>query len=136
MQKVMLVDDDEVANLINARLLIRSGYTDRVVQVTKAAEGLEQLRNTQRVEDLPKIIFLDVNMPEMNGWAFLDEFRKLPERFKREIRVFMLSSSQLDRDVVKSKGYKEVEEYLFKPLTEEKIEAIFTHDPKDELLPV
>jgi CheY-like chemotaxis protein len=117
---VFLIDDDSVSNFINTKI-IQLCFPFTVVAFTSAMEALRELKQyqTSGSDSIPDLIFLDINMPGMDGWEFLDEFQKLPDFLLEKCHVTMLTSS-LDRDdIEKSKKYKCVVGFISKPLTVE-----------------
>lgn len=72
--------------------------------------------NKDNSELLPDVIFLDINMPIMNGWQFLDEFKKMQNSIDKNITIYLVSSSFDDRDISRSKDYAEVTDYIIKPV--------------------
>jgi CheY-like chemotaxis protein len=120
--RIVLVDDDQLNNLINSRIITKfSDYT--VESFTSAREALKIL-GVREAADFPVAIFLDINMPVMDGWEFLDEFQKLPESLTQSCAVIMLTSSIDIQDIEKSKLYKNVREFMSKPLTVESLNAL------------
>jgi CheY-like chemotaxis protein len=119
---IWLVDDDRVTNFVNERLLVKEGVLT-VMAFTKASEALEQLSKliSSAPDHLPEVIFLDINMPIMDGWEFLDEFQSLDSDALKQCRVYMLTSSIDQEDQQKSSSYKSVCGFISKPLTPEKI---------------
>jgi CheY-like chemotaxis protein len=114
-RKIVLIDDDKLNNLINARIITK--FTDYAVEsFTSGAEGLKYLHACDAVS-FPDIIFLDINMPVMDGWEFLEEFQRMSEDLTQSCSVFMLTSSIDINDIEKSKLYKSVREFMSKPLT-------------------
>jgi CheY-like chemotaxis protein len=121
-KRIVLVDDDQLNNLINTRIITKfSDYT--VDSFTNAREALKYL-STSEPQDFPAIIFLDINMPVMDGWEFLEEFQKIPEPLTQNCAVIMLTSSIDIYDIEKSKLYKNVREFMSKPLTIESLTTI------------
>lgn len=117
---IFLIDDDSVSNFINTKI-IQGHFPFAVVAFTNAMEVLQELKRYQAPgsDSIPDLIFLDINMPIMDGWEFLDEFVKLPDFILEKCSVTMLTSS-LDRDdIEKSKKYKSVVGFISKPLTVE-----------------
>lgn len=121
-KKILLVDDDQLNNLINTRIITKfSDYT--VDAFTSGREGLKYLHACEP-ELFPEIIFLDINMPVMDGWEFLEEYEKFPQHLTQNTAVIMLTSSIDITDIEKSKQYRSVKEFMSKPLTLESLRLI------------
>lgn len=122
---VLLIDDDEATNFLNEMTIEEADCAQNVVAVQGGQEALAYLQAKQGdIYPQPDLIFLDINMPAMNGWEFLDEYRKLDKAMRGRIIVVMLTTSINPDDEEKSKTYEEVEDYLSKPLTREKLMEI------------
>ncbi|MBL7858440.1 MAG: response regulator [Cyclobacteriaceae bacterium] len=119
---VMLIDDDAITNFINTKV-IKLNFSFDVHDYVNAQLALEQLMQWCQSfpEKLPFIIFLDINMPVMDGWEFLEEFQKLPSIAQQKSRIFMLTSSIDGEDIEKAKTYPVVSEFISKPLTPDKL---------------
>ena len=125
----MLIDDNEIDNLINQKMIEATGIAENIYTHTGAKSAIEFLKNLEKLENLssevlPEIIFLDIDMPLMDGFQFLDEFDKLKEQTQNKCKVIILTSSINPQDLNKSKTYTNVKSYLNKPLTQESIENI------------
>jgi CheY-like chemotaxis protein len=125
-KNVMLIDDNEIDNLINQKMIEASGITNNVYIHTGAKSAIEFLKNLEKLaelanEVLPDIIFLDIDMPLMDGFQFLDEFEKLSAKTKDKCKIVMLTSSINPQDLDKSKNYIYVRRYLNKPLSHENL---------------
>jgi CheY-like chemotaxis protein len=122
---VMLIDDNEIDNLINQKMVEAASITQHIYIHTGARSAIEFLRNIEKLEIadqvLPDIIFLDIDMPLMDGFQFLDEFEKLMTTTKQKCKIVMLTSSINPQDVNRSKKYNSVKLYLNKPLTHESL---------------
>jgi CheY-like chemotaxis protein len=86
--------------------------------------GNEAIIYFEATSDLPDILLLDIEMPEMDGWEFLDEFCKLEKRINKESTVYIASSSIAIEDKLKAKEYKCVKEFLSKPINLDKLQKI------------
>jgi len=117
---IILIDDDEINNFINRKLLTRYDPELDISEFIVAREALAHLKNGTR--HLPDIILLDINMPEMNGWEFIMEFSKL----NLSSKVVMLTSSIDERDEEKALTFPEIKGYFTKPLDNDKIQEILT----------
>ena len=108
-KRVLLIDDDEATNFLNKVILTRSKRADEVITFQKAAEALDYL--TQSSEDqIPELIFLDINMPLMDGWEFIKNYRQL-ECDKKSSIIVMLTSSINPDDKAKSADFQEINDY-------------------------
>lgn len=118
-RKVYLIDDDEINNFICTNILKKIEFSDDVVAFESGTEALQALKDAAERGDedqIPTVIFLDINMPIMNGWDFLEEYKRIKHLIKQPISLFMLSSSIYQADVERSKQYEEVVDFVTKPL--------------------
>lgn len=128
MGKGIFVIDDYSINLFIAQMVIEDhGFFDKVTTFSQAEEALAFLVNHQHEQDkLPEVILLDLNMPVMNGWQFLDKFEEQLPHLIKHITIYILSSSLDSRDVEKSEQYISVTKFLSKPLCPEILQTIMT----------
>ncbi|MEY4660050.1 MAG: hypothetical protein RLZZ42_2 [Bacteroidota bacterium] len=117
MQQCYLIDDEPIFNLISSKIISRSGWKGEVRVFISAKSALEEIRQhiTQQGV-IPDFIFLDIRMPEMDGFQFLDELKNLPKDPLKYLNVFMLTSSLDQKDIVRSREYPMVKGFLSKPL--------------------
>ena len=116
---IYIVEDDRANNFLCKMTLEEVGIT-HTRSFLSAELALNDLKEcSQKNETLPSIILLDINMPAMDGWGFLNEYRKLPAEVRGSISVLLFSTSDHPRDIEKAKIYPEVLDFLAKPLSEE-----------------
>jgi CheY-like chemotaxis protein len=120
---ILLVDDDPTTNYLNRKLLHRLAVSDQVQMASNGHEALAMLTASCTTPDAPAcpaLILLDVNMPVMNGFEFLDAYRQLPLAQQHAVVIIMLTTSLHPRDVQRA-GTLPVAGFLTKPLTAEKV---------------
>jgi CheY-like chemotaxis protein len=122
---VMLVDDNETDNFISKRIIEITKFARRVEVKNSGKSALDYLKENQSsAEDLPNIIFLDINMPIVDGFVFLYEFEKFSEVVRNKCKVIILSSSDNKRDIDKIVNNNHVIKFITKPLTEVALDEI------------
>ena len=122
---VMLVDDNDTDNFISKRIIEITKFADRVEVKNSGKSALDYLReNQEKPEDLPNLIFLDINMPIVDGFVFLYEFEKFNDVIKDKCKVIILSSSDNKRDIDKIVNNNHVIKFITKPLTETALEEV------------
>lgn len=117
----MLVDDDKNTNFFNRIMLTKFGVANNIISFQSAEQALEYLRLGIEKIDL---IFLDINMPIMNGWDFLEEYEQLDQEAKASILVIMLTASANPEDAIRARQFKSVIKYINKPLDKQTIQEI------------
>jgi len=121
MKKVLLVDDDSICNFLSARILHRLGFMNDIDTALNGKEALQLFNDyLQNSIPLPDVVLLDLNMPIMDGFAFLEAFQKLPLEHKDKIKIIIVTSSNNEQDFQRAKALG-VHQYLTKPLEEERL---------------
>ncbi len=118
---ILFIDDDEPTNFLNKITIEQSGYTDRVEIFQSGQEALDYLSGPFPSPDL---IFLDINMPCMDGWEFLERYKALHRADKAEIVLVMLTTSLNPDDEIKTRDMEEVAGFENKPLLESRLEGL------------
>lgn len=120
---VLLIDDRHDHNYLNEIIISDTGLFGKVHAVSSGQEALDHLvatnANPTEEKPFPDIIFLDINMPIMNGWDFLDEFGKIISKLNSVPKVYMLSTSSYHKDIVRSEEYGVVSGFITKPLDDQ-----------------
>ncbi len=124
-KKVMLVDDNEIDNIINEKIIEANGFAGSILVYQTGQDALDYLNvHQQDEESLPEIVFLDINMPIMDGFQFLEEFEKFSDLVRSKCKIIMLSSSISPKDIDRAASSKYVKKYLNKPLNARYLDAI------------
>ncbi len=122
---VMLVDDNDTDNFISKRIIEITQFSNAVEVKNSGKKALDYLRdNENNLEALPDLIFLDINMPIVDGFVFLYEFEKFGDNIKNKCKVIILSSSDNKRDIDKIVNNDHVIKFITKPLTESALDEI------------
>lgn len=122
---IMLIEDSNIDNFINAKVLELTHFAEKVITKLSAMSALSYFENNVDSEsDVPDVIFLDIRMPEMDGFQFLEAFENLPEFIRNKPKIIMLSSSIDTLDQSRALHNKLVHSYISKPLTKDNLLSI------------
>ena len=121
----LLIDDNYIDNFVTSKILESGNYAENIVILQSPEDAIESLR-TGIVK--PDIIFLDVRMPNMSGFEFLEVYDEIDIENKKDIKIFMLSSSLDPTDIKKALVNKYVTQFISKPVTHKALEDLFSHD--------
>jgi CheY-like chemotaxis protein len=122
---VMLVDDNDTDNFISQKIIELNGFADRVIAKNSGKSALEYLEaNENDSSALPEVIFLDINMPIVDGFVFLFEFERFNDELKKKCKIAILSSSDNKRDIERIVDNDYVVKYITKPLTQDALVEI------------
>jgi CheY-like chemotaxis protein len=123
--RVCLIDDDHIFVYGAKRLMREINFAEELSVFQNGQDAMDYFEsNSQHTEHLPSIIFLDLNMPVMNGWEFLDAFLNIPGISSREISIYIMSSSVDPRDLERIQAHPYIKNYILKPLTSEDLEGL------------
>lgn len=118
MVKIVLIDDDPISTFVTEKLISKN--IKEPCEIYKFENATDALKDIYTIN--PNYLFLDLNMPEMTGWEFLEEFHPVD---KENPEIYILSSSIDERDINKARDYSMVKRYLSKPLIKKYIKSIF-----------
>lgn len=122
LQCILLVEDDETVNFYNKFLLEDLGITEKIVIRNNGSEAIDYLKTAGTSgAPFPDLIFLDINMPVMNGFEFIEEYEGLPETFRANALVIMLTTSLHPKDIERANSYNSISDYVYKPLLGDKV---------------
>lgn len=116
---IMLIDDDFATNLFHKIVIEEAGCTEKIIEKTGGKEALEYLNNPEN--QMPDLILLDINMPGMNGWEFLEEYKSQFYAKHEERIILMLSTSSAPEDIEKATINPLVKGFCTKPLVKENL---------------
>lgn len=119
----LLIDDNYIDNFVTRRILEGGNFAEEVIVSQSAADAIDSLRDGSVK---PDVIFLDIRMPVMGGFEFLQEYDKLEIDGKKTIKIFMLSSSLDPTDLKKSSNNKYITQFIHKPITQKILDDICT----------
>jgi CheY-like chemotaxis protein len=124
LNSIMIIDDNKFDNLYHERVIINNNFTKNVILKESGKDALSFLKNTNNI--IPEIIFLDINMPTMNGWEFLSEYKKLDDKLKSKIIIIMQSNPEevIDDYIELIKFSSTIVEFKTKPLNKEILDEI------------
>ena len=121
---VCIIDDDSIYVYIVKRLMDECNFCDSIIEFENGKEGIEGIIDLNATKKLPNIIFLDLSMPIMSGWEFLDAFAKTEISNKEDIKIIVMSSSINPNEIEMIKAYPMVTDYIVKPITPSDLDKI------------
>jgi len=120
-----IIDDDPIFVYGTKRIMKEIDFSDTIIVYNNGQDAIEGLiKMKEEGEALPPVIFLDLNMPIMNGWEFLEDFLKIPNQNREQVTVYIISSSVDPRDLERVKKYKVVNNYILKPLSPKDLHSV------------
>lgn len=123
---VCLIDDDSIQHFLVDRLLVKNGLLRRLFYFNASLALKDIEKHLDDPDKIPDIIILDINMPLMDGWQFLEAYKSLKKKIRKPVVIYMLTSSIDPRDMMRSREYEFVGGFLNKPLTLEQARNIVT----------
>ena len=127
-QHFIEIDDSKLDCFIAEKVIRNTGKCDSVISFLQAKEALEFIRNNPASEPYPWIILVDIQMPVMNGFEFVEAFEQLPAAIIQHYRIYVISSSINDIDLSRVHNYPSVKQFLNKPLTSNNLSVLLSTD--------
>lgn len=124
-KKICIIDDDPIYQLVTKKIIEKSGYFPVVNSFTSGLEAIAYFKNAGL---LPEVILLDIEMPIMDGWDFLNEITIIRQQFNAHTNIYIVSSSIAKEDKEKALTYDCIKGFISKPITISKIEKIANTD--------
>jgi CheY-like chemotaxis protein len=123
---IAIIDDDMIYQFMLSRIINDNKLAENIISFSDGEQALQYLsENKINSENIPDVIFLDVNMPIMDGWMFIEAFAHLKTQIQKKIVIFMLSSSIDPVDIEKAYKISEISSYFIKPIKLEEVKRIF-----------
>ncbi|PKB17839.1 response regulator [Flavobacterium sp. 5] len=116
---IMCIDDDPITLMLFKKVVQKASFAKEIINATNGKEAITFINNITNEETKPQLLFLDLNMPVMGGWEFLDLFNNSNYYKLNNTKVIILTSTIDPEDIKKSKSYSNVIEFLSKPITVE-----------------
>lgn len=125
MSIVFIIDDDSIHHRIAQIIIEKYNLFDKYVSYTDPAKAIVALKeNSKNPQSLPDVILLDLNMPTISGWDFLDLYEKIRPEIEKDIRIFIVTSSVDENDKIRSKTYFSVKGFIIKPISPDVIRTV------------
>lgn len=125
-QRFIVVDDSKLDCFIAEKIIKNTGKCDSVISFLHAEDALEFVRTDESPQQYPTILLVDIQMPVMNGFQFVEEFEKLPSHVTMRYKVYIISSSINDHDLNRVHNYSSVQQFLNKPLTSNNLSILLS----------
>jgi len=120
-----IIDDDDIFRFIMKKHIINQDLAENILCFENGKEAIKYILDHRLEEDkLPDVMFLEINMPIMDGWDFVSAYNEAKKKIVKDATIFMISSSVDDRDISRAKDSEVITEYVTKPLDKQKIKEL------------
>jgi len=125
--QICLVDDDQIYQFTARKVLESINPENKILAFFNGEQAIDYLKTMlDKQDELPDVLFLDINMPVMDGWQFLDAYKAILPSLHKPLMIYMVSSSVNEQDIEKSKEYGTVTDYIIKPVQREKFLSLLS----------
>ncbi|MFD0766898.1 response regulator [Mucilaginibacter lutimaris] len=124
--RVWIVDDDAVYRYAFRKFVEMKGLCPEVVDFGSGIHAIDFLKNPINANKLPDLIFLDIDMPTMDGWGFIEAFESIQANFKKTPSIYLVTSSIAYTDIVKAQNHPAIIDYIMKPVDSKKFSLLFS----------
>ncbi|RTY95872.1 response regulator [Flavobacterium sp. GT3R68] len=122
LKTILIVDDDEIFVYLTRKAIEQAMIVEEIKVFGNGRDAINFLKeNAGNPHLLPEIILLDLSMPIMDGWQFLEEFHLIKPRVEKKIIIYIVTSSISPEDITRAKSFNEVSDYIIKPITKQKL---------------
>jgi len=129
---ICIIDDDDIYQYTITKILQSLKLNKKIIAFSDGEEALDFLiANLYNDDELPDVIFLDINMPIMDGFQFMEEYVKLKPKWNKKITIYMVSSSVDPVDIEKAKNISEISDYIIKPIKAGELQSIMANLESD-----
>ena len=129
LKNIFIVDDDKIFVFLTGKTIKETKLEAEIKEFGNGRVAIDYLRqNKDNPELLPDVIFLDLNMPVMDGWEFLNQYMAMEPEVREKIKLYIFSSSISPHDVERAKGFSAVADFLIKPLSRQKFMEIYKNE--------
>lgn len=120
-----IIDDDDIYQFTTSLMLKKTDLVNKIILFSNGLKAINFLKDELgNIENIPDVLFLDINMPIMDGWEFLKEYLLIKPMIPKTVIIYMVSSSVDERDVLKAKSISEISGYLVKPISSQNIKEV------------
>ncbi|TRX16372.1 response regulator [Flavobacterium franklandianum] len=117
-----IVDDDDIFQFTTSVLLKKTDLVNKIIVFSNGLKAINFLKDEMgNKENIPDVLFLDINMPVMDGWEFLEEYLLIKPMMPKTVVIYMVSSSVDEKDILKAKSISALSGYLVKPISSQNI---------------
>ncbi len=126
MKTLAIVDDDEIAQILIKEMVEKHQLANDIMLFSDVETAIDYLEKVTDENSIPDVLFLDINLPGLDGWDFLVEYEGIKSHLSKSIIIYMLSSSISNADMMRAESNSNVKGYISKPLTLDKLQNLIT----------